>query len=56
MADVGMTAIEGVIVIMINDVFMISVALVVASMALLWSDIVGCSGADDGGDQLIGAN
>ena len=32
----------------------IVMALTVASVALLGAGVVACSGADDGGDQLIG--
>ena len=39
-----------------QGVVVIAVALVVVSVALLGSDIVDHSGADDDGDQLIGAN
>ena len=42
--------------IMIEGVVVIVVALMVVSVALLGSDVVNCSGADVGSNQLIGTD
>ena len=56
MVGVGIIVIKDVIVITIKGINMIIVVLVVVSVALLVPDVIGRSGADVGGDQLIVTN